>query len=80
MIKIELTGFEALQFITWKNSIIRSINNGYEPLKFGDKSKMIKVVESIDRQIQSEFFKDVTVGSMSRSNIEELSRLNKNIK
>lgn len=72
MINIELTPFEALEFCRWKSLIVKEIHNGPDPLQFGDKMKIVNVVNSIDRQIQDKIYLDVTVGTMHKSYVESL--------
>lgn len=70
MINIQISAFEALEFLKWKYEMRKSMNKGTA----GD-CHIPSVIERIDDQIQYEIYKDITVGTMKQGYVEALTEI-----
>ncbi len=70
MVNIQISPFEAIELLKWKTEMEKSIKAG----KFWE-CYVPKVLHKIDHQIQVEIYKDITVGTMKQSHVEELTEI-----
>lgn len=63
-IKLELTAYEALEFIKWKTKIVDAVNT-----PFNNSSKITHAINRMDNQIQVQLLSNVTVGNFKGSHV-----------
>lgn len=69
-INIELTAYEALEFLKWKSKIIDAVN-----APFNHSLKITHTLNRIDNQIQVQLLSNATVGNFKGSHVEELMNI-----